>query len=236
MNDFRIGASQAFYASTLSGLENNMGTTFNSLNQVTSVELGLGAICDYLGVYLPTNNGSVDGLDVALAYLRADGVDVMGYPYPQYSIGCPAHLLNPATGAEVSPLPQEWYFPDSYFDVLTGPIFFDTMTSAERTASLAMATSAQGRLLTAWFLVVFGVVEQMVYLLITVAQGITFISFGVAVLFAFFKKTEVIARSIIDQWLELIILTVIIALIQSLVASFFGSPIEYLQTFGQVTN
>lgn len=221
MNDFRIGASQAFYASTLSGLESHIGTSFNSLNQVTSVELGLGAICDYLGVYLPANTSGVDGLDVALAYLRADGVDVMGYPYPQYSPGCPAHLLNPATGAEVSPLPQEWYFPDSYFDVLTGPIFFDTMTPAERTASIDMATTAQGRLLTAWPLVLFGVVEQMVYLLITVAQGITFISFGAAVLFAFFKKTEVIARSIIDQWIELVVLTVVIALIQSLVAAFF---------------
>ena len=221
MNDFRIGTAQAFYSSTLSGMESNFGTTFNSLNQVTSVELGLGAVCDYLGVYLPANNSGIDGLDVALAYLRADGVDVMGYPYPQYSIGCPAHLLNPATGAEVSPLPQEWYFPDSYFDVLTGPIFFDTMTPAERTVSIDMATTAQGRLLTAWPLVLFGVVEQMVYLLITVAQGITFISFGAAVLFAFFKKTEVIARSIIDQWIELVVLTVVIALIQSLVAAFF---------------
>ena len=42
-----------------------------------------------------------------------------------------------------------------------------------------------------------------------------------AILFAFFKKTEVIARSIIDQWIELIVQTVVIALIQSLVVTFF---------------
>ncbi len=221
MNDFRIGAAQAFYASTLSGLSNAFGTSFDSLDQVTSTELGLNPLCDYLGVYLPVNSSAIDGLDVALAYLRADGVDVMGYPYPQYSIGCPAHLLHPTTGSEVSPLPQEWYFPDSYFDVVTGPLFFDGMTPAERTLSINMATSAQGRLLTAWPLVVFGVIEQLIYLLITVAQGITFVSFGAAILFAFFKKTEVIARSIIDQWIELIVLTVVIALIQSMVAAFF---------------
>ncbi|MEO0596433.1 MAG: hypothetical protein AAF126_10010, partial [Chloroflexota bacterium] len=84
-----------------------------------------------------------------------------------------------------------------------------------------MASSVQGRLLTAWPLVVFGVAEQLIYLLITVAQGITFLSFAIAILFAFFKKTEVIARSIIDQWIELIVLTIALAVVQSLVASFF---------------
>ena len=39
-------------------------------------------------------------------------------------------------------------------------------------------------------------------------------------MFAFFKKTEVIARSILDMWIELIIQTIAIALIQSLIVSF----------------
>ena len=95
------------------------------------------------------------------------------------------------------------------------------MTELERSDSIALASSAQGRLLTAWPLILFGVTEQLVYLLLTIAQGLTFISFGVAILFAFFKKTEVIARSIIDLWIELIIQTVVIALIQSLVVTFF---------------
>ena len=95
------------------------------------------------------------------------------------------------------------------------------MTDQERTNSINMASSAQGRLLTAWPLILFGVAEQLVYLLLTVAQGITFLSFGIAILFAFFKKTEVIARSIVDLWIELIVQTVVIALIQSLVVTFF---------------
>ncbi len=221
MNDFRIGTAQAFYASTLTGLESNFGTGFNSLNQVTSAELGLGQLCDYLGVYLPSGTGGIDGLDVALAYLRADGPDVMGYPYPVATPACPFHYNHPITGEYVSTIPTEWYQDGSYFSILESSYFFPDLEPEVRTASIDMASSAQGRLLTAWPLVLFGVVEQMVYLLITVAQGITFISFGVAVLFAFFKKTEVIARSIIDQWIELVVLTVVIALIQSLVAAFF---------------
>lgn len=42
------------------------------------------------------------------------------------------------------------------------------------------------------------VTEQLVYLRLTIAQGLTFISLGVAILFASFKQTEVIARSIVD--------------------------------------
>lgn len=118
-------------------------------------------------------------------------------------------------------MPQEWYLPNSYFDVVQSSTFFEVLTAEERNAAIEKASSAQGRLLTAWPLVLFGVVEQMVYLLITIAMGITFLSFSVAILFAFFKKTESIARSIVDQWIELIVQTVAIAIVQSLVVTFF---------------
>jgi hypothetical protein len=224
MNDFRMTVAEGFYLSALNGLQGSVGGAFGSLGQVQSADLGIGAICDHLGVYLPgaTGAGRIDGLDVALAYVRADGPDVMGYPQPFFSPGCPTHLFHPLTGAYISPLPQEWYFPGSYFDVAQGPpLAFDTMTDAQRAASIAIASSSQGRLLTAWPLVLFGVVEQLVYLLITIAQGLTFISFGVAILFAFFKRTEAIANSIVNQWIELIVQTVIIALIQALVVALF---------------
>ena len=202
MNDFRTGIAQGFYLSTLQGLQDNMGATFGALDQVETTDLALGPVCDYLGVYLPGATGAsgIDGLDVALAYLRADGPDVMGYAYPVYSPGCPTHLLHPFTGAYISPTPQEWYFDGSYFDVTRSPYYFDTMTDEERAASTALASSAHGRMLTAWPLVLFGVAEQLVYLLITIAMGITFLSFSLAILFAFFRKTEAIARSIVDQY------------------------------------
>src|SRR5690606_8972998 len=197
--------------------------TFSSLDQVQSTDLALGPLCDYLGVYLPgaSGAGTIDGLDVALAYLRADGPDVMGFEYPLYSPGCPAHLLHPFTGNYISGVPQEWCFDESYFDVTVSPYYFDDIDDGERAASIAMASSSHSRMLTAWPLVIFGVVEQMVYLLISIAMGLTFLSFSMAILFAFFKKTEVIAKSIIDQWIELIVQTVVIAMVQSLVVAFF---------------
>ena len=223
LSDFRAGLSQAFYLSTLNGLENATGTAFSSLSNVVSTDLAIFIPCDNLGVYLPqaTAAGSIDGIDVALAYLRADGVDIMGYDAPIYSPGCPAHLYDPATGLLLSTVPMDWNFEGSYFDVSQSSFNFETMTAEARRASIDMAGTAQGRMLTAWPLVLFGVIEQLVYLLLTVAQGITFISFAAAILFAFFRKTEVIARSILDQWIELIVQTVIIALIQSLVVAFF---------------
>jgi hypothetical protein len=224
MNDFRMTVAEGFYLSALNGLQGTVGGTFGSLSQVQSADLGIGAICDHLGVYLPgaTGAGRIDGLDVALAYVRADGPDVMGYPQPFFSPGCPPHFFNPLTGAYVSSIPQEWYFPGSFFDVNQGAaLSFDILTDAQRAASIAIASSSQGRLLTAWPLVLFGVVEQLVFLLITIAQGLTFISFGVAILFAFFKRTESIAHSLINQWIELIVQTTIIALIQALVIGFF---------------
>ena len=223
MNDFRSTVAQAFYLSTLNGLQSNVNNTFDSLNQVQTTDLGIAPLCDYLGVYLPGATGAngIDGLDVALAYLRADGPDVMGYDYPVYSAGCPIHVNHPLTGAYISQIPQEWFRPNSYYDAAQSSAFFETLTPEERVASIEMASASQGRLLTAWPLILFGVMEQIVYLLITIAMGITFLSFSVAILFAFFRKTEVIAKSIIDQWIELIVQTVVIAIVQSLVVSFF---------------
>ena len=223
MNDFRTQIAQGFYLSTLGGLQGTMGATFDSLRQVQSSDLALGPLCDYLGVYLPgaTGPGAIDGLDVALAYLRAGGPDVMGYPYPLFSPGCPMHRPHPLTGATISSIPHEWYLTGSYFDILRSPYFFPTLDDIQRAEAISMAAAAHGRMLTAWPLVLFGVVEQLVYLLITIAMGITFLSFSLAILFAFFRKTEVIARSIVDQWLELIVQTVVIAMVQSLVVAFF---------------
>ena len=222
MSDFRREISQAFYGSTLSQLQSSTGSAFNSLNGVSSADLGLLPLCDNFGSYMPVWNATIDGLDVALAYLRADGIDLMGYPSTPRDPNCQIHPADPATGLwTAGTVPWEWRRPGSFFDNTRDPVFFSVMTDTERAASLNMASSAQGRLLTAWPLIGFGVTEQLVYLLLTIAQGLTFISFGVAILFAFFKKTEVIARSIVDQWIELVIQTVVIALIQALVVTFF---------------
>lgn len=222
MSDFRRTLSSAFYASSLSGLSAATGSAFDSLDSVSSSDMDILNLCDNFGSYMPVWNYTIDGLDVAFAYLRADGIDLMGYPSTPRDPSCQPHPADPATGLwTAGSVPWEWRRPGSFFANDRDPVFFPTMTALERSDSIALASAAQGRLLTAWPLILFGVTEQLVYLLLTIAQGLTFISFGIAILFAFFKKTEIIARSIIDLWIELIIQTVVIALIQSLVVTFF---------------
>ncbi len=224
MNDIRQGIGQAFYLSALNGLQANAGGAFNSLSSVETDELGLLPLCDNLGTYLPgvTTPQSIDGLDVALSYLRADGIDIMGYHPPFRDLACRPHPPDPATGRYTArALPNEWDWHGSFFDNTQSGQLYELLTDEERQHSLEMASKAQGRLLTAWPLVLFGLCEQLVYLLLTIAQGLTFISFSCAILFAFFKRTEIIARSILELWVELIIQTLIIALIQSLVVAFF---------------
>lgn len=222
MSDFRRTLSSAFYASSLSGLSDATGSAFDSLDSVDSSDMGILTLCDNFGSYMPDWNYTLDGLDVALAYLRADGIDLMGYPSTPRDPLCQPHTPDPATGLwTAGSMPWEWRRPGSFFANDRDPVFFAIMTPLERADSIAMASAAQGRLLTAWPLILFGLTEQLVYLLLTIAQGLTFISFGVAILFAFFKKTEVIARSIIDLWIELVVQTVVIALIQALVVTFF---------------
>ncbi|MGQ9909612.1 MAG: hypothetical protein ACUVS2_12325 [Candidatus Flexifilum sp.] len=227
MNTFRLNISQVMYLSVLQGLDDNAGD-FSSLAQVNSNDLDLGALCDHFDVYLPgaAGPGPIDGLDIALAYLRGHAQDVMGYPQPVYSPGCPPYLLNPnsstwAGAGGTSVVPMDWNMPGGYFDHTTSPGTWDGVDESVRDAAVALAGASQQRALTAWPLLLFALAEQVVHLLITIAMGITFVSFGVAILFAFFKRTESIAHNIINQWIELIVQTTIIALIQALVIGFF---------------
>ncbi|MBL8163209.1 MAG: hypothetical protein JNJ61_14575 [Anaerolineae bacterium] len=227
MNTFRLNISQLMYLSVLQGLDDNAGD-FSSLAQVDSNDLDLGPLCDQFDVYLPgaTGPGPIDGLDIAMAYLRGHAQDVMGYPQPVYSPGCGIYLQNPnpstwAGEGGTSVVPMDWNMEGNYFDHNVSPITWDDVEDTVRDRAVSMAGSSQQRALTAWPLLLFGLVEQIVHLLITIAMGITFVSFGVAILFAFFKRTESIAHSIINQWIELIVQTTIIALIQALVIGFF---------------
>ncbi len=227
MNSFRLNISQLMYLSVLDGLSANAGD-FSSLAQVNANDLDLGALCDYFDVYLPgaTGPGPLDGLDIALAYLRGHSQDVMGYPQPIFSPGCPIYFQNPnpstwAGAGGTSVVPMDWNMEGGYFDHTVSPITWDGVEESVRDGVVALAGASQQRALTAWPLLLFALVEQIVHLLITIAMGITFISFGMAILFAFFKRTESIAHSILNQWIELIVQTAIIALIQALAIGFF---------------
>lgn len=220
MYEFRRDISSGFYNVAMESMQ-GAGSPFGSLAAVNSTDLPPLELCDALGPYLPgatmTAFGEgVDGLDVALAYLLADGEDVMGYPSP-----VPTACFQPRGAMYERNLPTHWqFYEDSYFYVGTASWAFGDMSDEQRKASLDLAGAAQFRIASAWPLVIFGVIEQLIYLLLTIAQGVTFVSFSVAIVFSFFKKTEVIARSVLDMWIELIIQTIVIALLQSLIVSF----------------
>lgn len=226
MNDFRMKISETMYVSVSHNLTDNAGD-FSSLSQVNSHDLDMALLCDQFDVYLPgaTGPGGKDGLDIAMAYLRAHAYDVMGYDHPVYS-GCDGYTpnLNSSTFAGTpgtSVIPLDWNWNGGYFDHTRAPHNWDSLTAADRAAAVSWAGASQQRALTAWPLLLFGLVEQIVQLLITIALGITFVSFGIAILFAFFKRTESIAQSIVDQWIELLVQSTIIGLMQALVIGFF---------------
>jgi len=225
MNDFRQDVAGAFYLSTLDGIQARAGDTFD-LGAVQSADLGLAPLCDYLGAYLPdahwSSTDTINGLDVTLAFLHADGVDLMGYYYPiGYPPGCPVHLRDPRNAQDVSTIPTAWFYEEGYFEFNLSPDTDAWSEDAIRAEAIGRGWQSHGRMLTAWPLVLFGIIEQTVGLLLTIAMGVTFMIFGVAVLFGFFRHTEAIAQSVVNQWIELVVQTVIIGMVQALVVGFF---------------
>src|SRR5690606_15941071 len=173
MNSFRLNIAQVMYVSVLDGLNDNAGD-FSSLAQVNSNDLDLGALCDQFDVYLPgaTGPGPIDGLDIAMAYLRGHPQDVMGYPQPVYSPGCGIYLMNPnsstwAGAGGTSVVPMDWNMEGNYFDYTVSPSTWDSVSGDERDAAVSRAGASQQRALTAWPLILFALVEQIVHLLIT---------------------------------------------------------------------
>lgn len=230
MNDFRMQISELMYLSVLQSMDDNSGD-FSSLAMANSHDLDLALLCDQFDVYLPgaTGAGPIDGLDIAMAYLRGHSYDVMGYD-PPVSGGCTLYVLNQnastyASSPGTSLVPLDWNRNGGYFDHMQAPQHWDTLTAEDRSSSVSWAGASQQRALTAWPVLIFALIEQVVHLLITIALGVTFISFGIAILFAFFKRTESIAHSILDQWVELIVQTTIIGLIQALVTGFFRAGV-----------
>ncbi len=218
MNSLRSDINSFFYATALESI-NNSGSPLSPLNNSLSNE-GIPMLqpCDNFG-WLTGQTSSqagagVDGLDIGMAYMLATSRDVLGQP-PSVIGNCTT--VNP--GGYENNLPFRWYHTDGYFDTTVSPPTWEFIPADDRERSLSMAAAAQYRIIGAWPLLWLGIFEKIVYLLITFAQGLSFISFGVAAIFAFFKRTEAIARSVVDLWIEIIVSSVVIALGQSLIVS-----------------
>jgi hypothetical protein len=218
MNSLRSDINSFFYATALESI-NNSGSPLSPLNNNLSNE-GVPMLppCDNFG-WLTGQTSSqagagVDGLDIGMAYMLATSRDVLGQPPPVIG-NCTT--VNP--GGYENNLPFRWYHTAGYFDTTVSPPTWEFIPPDDRERALSMAAAAQYRIIGAWPLLWLGIFEKIVYLLVTFAQGLSFVSFGVAAIFAFFKRTEAIARSVVDLWIEIIVTSVVIALGQSLIVS-----------------
>lgn len=221
LNNMRASVNSAFYMMVLDGV-NDQGSPFESLASVPSdSQYKPFPICDNFGPFLPNHTQGlspkiVDGLDVAMSYMMATPHDVMGREAYPVAGGC----MKPNMMTFGDSLPFYWYFRDGYFDKEKSPPAWEFMTPSERDEAIDQAAKAQYRMIGAWSIIWFGVFEKATHLLLTLALAIGFISFPVAAIFAFFKRTEAIAQSVVDLWLEILIQSIALGIMQALVVAF----------------
>lgn len=208
---FRRDLSGGFYSTVFTDVTGASGT-IEGLNQVGDAgDMQLDPPNNNFGAFLSFDT-AIDGLDIAMAYLGADGCDVLR------SAGCPFQMMPNGNQGR---MPFSWYEADNYFDINQHSFFYQFgMTQAERQESLDDAARGIWVALSGIVVSLFGLLEQIIQLLLTVAFGIAFASFFIAVLFAFFKKTESVTWAVFDIILGLFIQSIITSLLLALVMAF----------------
>lgn len=198
------------------------GTVFTDVTGAGGTIEGMGQIGDAGDMQIdpPTNNfgaflsfdTSIDGLDIALAYLDADGCDVLR------TAGC---LFQPMPDGNNGSMPLMWYQADGAFDINQHSFFYGFgMTQDERQQSLDDAARGIWIAFSGIVVSLFGLLEQIIQLLLALAFGIAFASFFIAILFAFFKKTESVTWAVFDIILGLFIQSIITSLLLALIMAF----------------
>lgn len=202
----RRGIGGLFYEEGINALSSG-STDMTALSLVgTSSEAQMATPANQFAPWI-ASDVTIDGLDVAMAYLYADGCDVLR------ASGC----------LVVGPLPYRWYIPTqepNYFNNDVSGLFFPVMLNDVRQLSLEAAAMGVWRLASGGIVAFFGLIEQLVHLTLAIAMGVAYISMLVGVLFAFFKRTEPIALSIFNLVLEIFIQSIITSLLLSIVISF----------------
>ncbi len=191
--NMRRSISSEFYGQILTQTEGTAAPTMLGTIATGSDDNSMGTLANQFGAYIPSDQ-YVDGLDLAMSYSLSTGEDVI---------------------EALTSLPAD--FRDEYFDPTQGPLFFLTMTAEERTDSINEGLTGISRLIFSLIIIFFGLVEQMIYLSLSISAGVLFLSMSIAILFSFFERTEMMARTLLDMWLELFILSVIISVMQAFV-------------------
>ncbi len=202
--EMRRGIASAFYQEGLTILSRG-GGALAALNTIGSgAEAAIPAPSNQFAPFLSSDR-YVDGLDVAMSYLGADGYDVVA----------PADAPHP-----IDRLPWSWLSAGGYFDPATGAAAFPDLSREQRETSIGRAVQASARLIMGCLISIFGVLEQIIHLALALAMGLAFASSFIAILFAFFKHTEVLVWSVLNLMIELFVQSVLMSLFLSLIISF----------------
>jgi len=240
MRNLHQGLTSVFYASSLDAIDENPFQNLAANDPAAASPVyQMTSLCSNFTAYVDGSAGNINGMDVSLAFQKADGLDV---------VNGGDSCLGAGTS---SPLPRRWYLTDGFFETLKGPdswigavvcptgdptpeCEYEELANieiAKMQESVNRAFAGIAREFQSAPLVLFAIVEQLVALCLVIAQGLTFISFACAILFAFFKRTEPVAWAVVDQWLALLVQSVIIALIQGMTIALYiaasesGSPL-----------
>ena len=239
MRNLNQSLSSVFQASAVNVL--NGQNPFQQLaggdSQANNPVYAMTALCSNFNAFLNSTSGTVNGLDISLAFQKADGYDV---------IGGGAKCLG---GGDTQDLPRRWFDDNGFFDAAKAPgswppmvtcppdpatCDYDGLVQIEAGKMQNSVNLTFAGIMREWQSVPLGwfaVVEQLVGLCLICAQGLTFVSFACAMVFAFFKRTEPIAWAIVDQWLSLIVQSIVIALVQGMTLALYlaaaksGSPL-----------
>lgn len=147
----------------------------------------------------------IDGLDIAMAYLLAGSDDVLDAP---------------------AALPE--YFATVYFPEEGNPIFWLPYTPERRNFFISLALLGVFRITLGYVIIFFGLAEQLIYLCLTISAGILFICLMIALPLSLFERTELMARSVLDMMLEIMIFSGLVGLFQAIVIGVVTTAAETL--------
>ena len=208
---FRMNVGGWFYVAASDAANNaSFGSPIVGGSPQTDPATEMNPVTDVIdGSMYPMLSG-VDGIDTTLAYLYADACDA---------------LRTPAVCTGFGQLPDLPYIMveaggESFFDPEYGPANFRNMPQEERVESIELAGMGAWRLFSGLLMALVALIEQVIQLILTISFMLGWAGMYIAILFAFFKRTEPITYAAFNNILQLFVQSIITSLMLSLIIGF----------------